>query len=122
MQPKEISARDAFMLIEKNDVEIIDVREPAEHMTSHIEGSKLHPLSKIKGEDINHEKGTYLIYCQRGSRGKSACEKLLAHNPDLNIYNISGGINEWVKEGYGVRKGEKSILPLDRQVQLSIIN
>lgn len=120
MQLKEISANEAFVMIEKEDVEIIDVREPAEHMTSHIVGSKLHPLSKIKGEDIKQGKRAYIVYCQKGGRGKSACEKLLAHNPDLTVYNISGGINEWVKEGYDVRKGEKSILPLDRQVQLSI--
>lgn len=120
MTPREISANEAFMLIEKEDVGIIDVREPAEHMSSHIEGSELFPLSKLKGEDIKHNKNTYIIYCQKGGRGKSACEKLLAHNPDLDIYNISGGINEWINEGYSVRKGEKSILPLDRQVQLSI--
>jgi rhodanese-related sulfurtransferase len=120
MPSKEISANEAFMLIEREDVGIIDVREPAEHMASHIEGSESFPLSKLKGEDIKHGKSAYIIYCQKGSRGKSACEKLLAHNPDLNIYNISGGINEWVNEGYNVRKGDKSILPLDRQVQLSI--
>jgi len=120
MPPKEISANEAFTLIKNEDVKVIDVREPAEHMTSHIEGAELLPLSKLKGEDIKHNKNTYIIYCQRGSRGKSACEKLLAHNPDLNIYNINGGINEWVNEGYSVHKGEKSMLPLDRQVQLSI--
>ncbi|WP_254911251.1 hypothetical protein [Pseudoalteromonas sp. A601] len=39
MQPKEISAKEAFTLIEREDMGIIDVREPAEHTASHINHS-----------------------------------------------------------------------------------
>lgn len=120
MIPKEISAVEASKLIKQGNIGLIDVREPAEHSTSHIIESKSHPLGTIDETVINQDKNAYIIYCQKGSRGKKACEKLLSQNPNINIYNMNGGIESWIKQGYEIRKGEKSVLPLDRQVQLSI--
>lgn len=120
MAIKEISAAEAFQLMKNGDVGLIDVREPAEHASAHISNSKLHPLGTINETVINQEKKAHIIYCQKGGRGKNACEKLLSENPNLSLFNISGGIESWQEEGFDITKGKKSVLPLDRQVQLSI--
>jgi len=120
MSVREITAQQAKEMIAKENAQLIDVREPAEHASLHIPESKLHPVGRISAKDIENKEQTLLIYCQKGGRGKSACEKLLNENPDLKVYNITGGIEHWQKSGFDTKKGDSNMLPLDRQVQLSI--
>jgi rhodanese-related sulfurtransferase len=120
MTVRHITAQQAKELMAKENAQLIDVREPAEHANVHIPNSKLHPVGKISATDIENTEQALLIYCQKGARGKNACEKLLSENPDLNIYNISGGIEHWQQSGFDTQKGNSNMLPLDRQVQLSI--
>ena len=61
-----------------------------------------------------------MLHCKAGKRGGSACEKLIAEDSSLELYNLDGGIEAWEKAGYKIKKLGKSFLPLDRQVQLSI--
>ena len=61
-----------------------------------------------------------VIHCRKGGRGGSACEKLLAEDPSLDIYNLEGGIEAWNAAGLTIASSGKSFLPLDRQVQLAI--
>lgn len=100
---------------------LVDVREPAEYEASHIEGAVLLPLANACKSALPNCSGKKLvIHCQKGGRGSSACEKLLAEDPGLEIYNLEGGINAWVSEGLSVRSSGRFFLPLDRQVQLTI--
>lgn len=117
---QSVNANEAKRLVEK-DATLVDVREPAEFKTAHIENSKLHPLGSIHADHINdYADKTVVIYCQKGLRGQKACEKILKDNPTANIVNLSGGIESWQQAGFGVKKGESNVLPLDRQVQISI--
>jgi hypothetical protein len=61
-----------------------------------------------------------VIHCRKGGRGGSACEKLLTEDPNLDIYNLEGGIEAWNTAGLAVVSSGKAFLPLDRQVQLTI--
>jgi rhodanese-related sulfurtransferase len=120
MTVRQITAQQAKELIAKENAQLIDVREPAEHASVHIPDSKLHPVGRISAKDLENPEQALLIYCQKGARGKNACEKLLSENPNLNVYNISGGIEHWQQSGFDTQKGSSNMLPLDRQVQLSI--
>ncbi len=97
---------------------LVDVREPAEHRASRIPNSRLIPLSRI-GSTILPAGNRLVLHCQKGGRGNTACEKLLKENPQLEIYNLAGGIEAWAGAGLPVELG-KPALPLDRQVQLAI--
>lgn len=119
MSIQEISPQQANEMFSKGDCLLIDVREPAEHASSHIPNSYLHPLGKISAASLSNDKNI-LIYCQKGARGKKACEKLLQDNSELNVFNIQGGIEAWDQAGHETKTTDKGILPLDRQVQLSI--
>jgi rhodanese-related sulfurtransferase len=99
----------------------VDVREPAEYQAESIKGATLVPLSGVSKAALPDFSGKKLvIHCMRGARGGSACEKLLAEDPNLEIYNLEGGINAWKDAGYEIKSSGKFFLPLDRQVQMTI--
>jgi rhodanese-related sulfurtransferase len=79
---------------------VIDVREPHEFITSHIEQAINMPLSKL-AEEIQkietHKKKPVLISCQTGTRSASAA-KQLAKSGFENVFVIIGGIQAWEKD------------------------
>lgn len=100
---------------------VIDVREPAEHGAEKIPGATLLPLGSINREALPKAEGKKLvIHCRSGKRSANACEKLLAEDPNLELYNLEGGISAWGAAGHEVASSGKFFLPLDRQVQLAI--
>ena len=65
---------------------LIDVREPAEHAAERIAAAALVPLSVVCAERLPKSAGKKLVvHCLKGGRGATACEKLLAENPELEI-------------------------------------
>lgn len=117
---KEVTAQQAKQILEAESALLIDVREPAEHASKHIAHSLLHPVSKISNADINNKQQALVIYCQKGMRGKKACEKLMSENPELKVFNITGGIEAWENAGLETQSSTGKVMPLDRQVQISI--
>jgi rhodanese-related sulfurtransferase len=121
MSLKTVDARTLKQWIDKDQVVLIDVREPAENMAERIEGATLLPLSSISKSTLPNCAGKKLVInCRKGGRGNSACEKLLAEDPNLEIYNLEGGINAWSEAGFAMKSSGQFFLPLDRQVQLTI--
>lgn len=107
--------------VDKGEAVIVDVREPAEHAAENIEGATLIPLAGISKSKLPDSKGKKLvIHCRSGKRGTTACERLLAEDPSLEIYNLEGGLSAWAEAGHAVKTSGKFFLPLDRQVQLTI--
>ncbi len=107
--------------VEQRKAVVIDVREPAEHHAENIEGTMLLPLSRLSRANLpaSGEK-KIVLHCHKGARGTTACQKLLAEDPSLEIYHLDGGIEAWRAAGFPVAVSGKPILPLDRQVQLTI--
>lgn len=107
--------------LDNNEAVLIDVREPAEHAAEKIEGATLLPLAKISKTGLPPHSGKKLvIHCRKGGRGGTACQKLLQEDPDLEIYNLEGGLEAWNAAGLVSNKSGAFFLPLDRQVQLTI--
>ena len=98
---------------------LVDVREPAEYRAGHIRSARLMPLSGLDARDLprSHK---IVVHCVKGGRGDAACEKLLRQEPGLEVFNLEGGLEGWMRAGLSVEQGERKILPLDRQVQLAI--
>jgi len=100
---------------------LVDVREPAEYASEHIKDSTLVPLATVRRDALPDRAGRKLvIHCRKGMRGQSACEKLREQLPDVDIYNLAGGIEAWMAAGLPVESTGRRLLPLDRQVQLTI--
>ncbi len=121
MPIKKIDATTLKNWIDSGEAVVIDVREPAEYAFENISGATLLPLSSISKSKLPETGGKKLvIHCHAGKRSTSACEKLLAEDPRLEIYNLEGGISAWAGAGHAIKTSGKFFLPLDRQVQLTI--
>lgn len=86
---------------------VIDVREPSEYKEAHISGSYLIPVGSIEMAKLPSvaKNKKLIVHCKFGKRGSQACEKLLHENPNLDIYNINGGITAWKDAGFSLEKG-----------------
>jgi rhodanese-related sulfurtransferase len=101
---------------------LIDVRMPAEFRAMHVDFARNVPLDRLNPNEFAAERNgraneTLYVICQSGSRGKLACEKLVAAG--LNAVNVEGGTLAWVAAGLPVVRGKKSI-SLERQVRIAI--
>lgn len=120
MPVQNVTAQDVKQWLDQGEAIIVDVREPAEHKSQFIPSAINVPLGKIAPEDVTKHPQKVVIHCQKGQRGQSACEKLLSINGQLEVYHLDGGIEAWAQQSMPVQTGTKKILPLDRQVQLTI--
>lgn len=91
-------------LNEKQDCQIIDVREQHEYEKAHIKGAKHMPLSEFdqKYTTIDKNKPIY-IHCGVGGRATKAAEFLLAIGYK-GLFVIDGGMKAWLEAGYPVDK------------------
>ncbi len=117
---KQIDVKTANEWLNENKAMLIDVREPAEHASVCIECAELKPLSQINSHEITHSDRKVIIHCKSGKRSQMACQAFMEKHPELDIYNLEGGIDAWQSAGLKVKSGEKKTLPLDQQVQLTI--
>ena len=101
MPAKPVDAATLKVWLDSGQACLVDVREPAEHAAERISGAASVPLGGICSAKLPEGAGKKLvIHCLKGGRGNAACEKLLAENPQLEIYNLEGGIEAWKSLGY----------------------
>jgi rhodanese-related sulfurtransferase len=115
---ENVTACDAKYMLENKDVFLLDVRTPAEYNYSHIEGAKLIPLKNVPAHDpVNlsddqllpnrmnelpkNKYKTIIVYCFTGKRG-SIASQMIADAGYKRVYNIQGGLPEWVNATYPV--------------------
>jgi rhodanese-related sulfurtransferase len=104
-----LTATQATLLINREDAQIIDVREPDEYVSGHLPESRNFPLGQIEGRagELDKFKDTPLILvCQSGSRSAGACSQL-AKLGFARVHNLEGGINAWRASGLPLKKGAK---------------
>ncbi len=100
------SAVGAVGLMNSKEVTILDVREPSEHIKSHIEDSLNIPVTKFDtriNELDEHRDKIIIVTCQSGTRSPEACKKLAKAGFE-NIYLLSGGMQGWEDLNLPIRK------------------
>lgn len=121
MPLKTVDAATLKRWLDSGEAVLVDVREPAEHAAESIAEAKPIPLASLSKAALPACAGKKLVlHCQKGARGGAACQKLLADDPDMELYNLSGGIEAWRQAGLTVETSGSFFLPLDRQVQLTV--
>jgi len=102
-------------------VELIDVRTPVEYREVHVDFARNVPLDQLDVAKLtagrNGSGQPLYVICRSGSRGKQACEKILAAGY-TNVVNVEGGTLAWDQAGLPVVRGKKSI-SLERQVRIA---
>jgi rhodanese-related sulfurtransferase len=102
---KDISSRDAKVLLEKNkSVFLLDVRTPQEYSQGKLGGSVLIPLGELERRigDVPKNK-TIVVYCAVGSRSKAAAG-FLSKSGYKDVINMSDGIVGWYRNGFPVQR------------------
>lgn len=97
---KEISATELKELLRSGaDIQLIDVRQPAEHSFARIEGSKLIPLGEIinRIDELDPDRET-VIHCKMGGRSAQAIQALERAGYKGKLRNLRGGITAWSNE------------------------
>ena len=76
---------------------LLDVREPWEHQTARIEGSKLVPLGEVAERlgELDQEQEVVAI-CHHGGRSMQVA-MFLEKNGFSKVHNLSGGMDAWSK-------------------------
>lgn len=101
-------------------VELIDVRTPAEYREVHVDFAKNHPLDRLdpaalRERRVGVNQPLYVI-CKSGNRSARACDRLAAAG--LDVVSVDGGTEAWAAEGLSVSRGKKTI-SLERQVRIA---
>lgn len=90
-----ISPNELKVLLSHPDVFLVDVREQHEHDAFNI-GGLIIPLGEIVSriQEIPTDQKV-VLYCKRGIRSMIAIQKLHLKNPNLDLINLSGGMEAW---------------------------
>ncbi len=91
-------------IYDRGEATWIDVREPSEWNEGRIPGSTLVPLNTLLLSPRKYLNGdNVMFYCAQGIRSAVACEVAAAVGL-TKIYNLEGGIIDWVAKGHPVEK------------------
>ena len=89
---------------EGRDVEVIDVREPAEWTEGHIKQAIHVPmLEAVRRRDELSADRPKAVVCAGGLRSSAVISALKRHGLS-NFYNVTGGMAAWMKAGYGFER------------------
>ncbi len=122
MSVTTISPKQLHDLVQAGEpVELIDVRTPVEFQEVHVAFARNIPLDQLDPKQLTvgrtgSLKPVYVI-CRSGSRGKQACEMIVAHG-FANVVNVEGGTLAWDQAELPVVRGKKTI-SLERQVRIA---
>jgi rhodanese-related sulfurtransferase len=87
--PSEVAA-----LLERDDVQLIDVRTAAEHEAGHIGGDRWIELNDLPSQAATIDQDRPIIfYCRSGGRSSMATDAL--QNAGYDAHNMAGGLLEW---------------------------
>jgi rhodanese-related sulfurtransferase len=85
-------------LLGREDLQLIDVREPDEHEAGRIAGDRLIPLMDVTSQaDTIDRDRPVVFYCRSGSRSAMAAEAFRAAGFDA--HNMTGGLLDWDAAG-----------------------
>ena len=103
---RQVSPAEATLLINREDAQVIDVREPGEFAAGHISAAINIPAGKLTERLSEIEKfksKPVVICCASGMRSNQICA-VLKKNGFENLSNLSGGLDAWVSASYPLSK------------------
>ena len=108
------SAEDVKNWLDRNEIMLVDVREPSEYEKEHIAGALLMPLSSLEPDMFPHLPGKKLVlHCAVGKRSEAAGKMLLKEGHE-QVIHMTGGIDAWKAAGFAT---EIQILPPEEEAK-----
>ena len=119
IEPLELQRR----LAEGGPAQLLDVRTPGEFAAAHVPGAKLIPLDDLDPAAFRRGFGAeeipVYVLCQSGGRARKAIERLERAGIHGCVL-VEGGTQGWMDAGLPVNRGKRKVLPLMRQVQITV--
>jgi rhodanese-related sulfurtransferase len=101
---REINVVETRGMIERDELTLIDVREPHEYVGGHLPGARLVPLRDLLGNPREYLKTDNIVFvCASGERSSVACE-MAASLGFKHVYNVGGGTYAWIARGFPIEK------------------
>ncbi len=103
-----VSPLGAVELMNSAEVTVVDVREPAEFIGSHIENSINIPSTKFdkRIDELKQFKNSpVLVSCQSGANSPKACSRLVKEGFQ-SVYLLKGGIQAWEDLNLPIRRSK----------------
>lgn len=97
---KNVTIEQMTTLINQQNAKVIDVRSSESYKQGHIANAVNIPLEKMKAGTAkldNFKTRNVVVYCQVGRSSMEAC-KLLSDAGVESVFNLQGGINQWLSE------------------------
>jgi molybdopterin/thiamine biosynthesis adenylyltransferase/rhodanese-related sulfurtransferase len=78
---------------------LLDVREQEEFNQSHLQRALLTPLGILPSQLEQIPLHLPIVtLCQKGGRSRKAAQMLLDHDGSLQVYSMTGGMDQWLSE------------------------
>jgi rhodanese-related sulfurtransferase len=91
--PKQVAE-----LLARNEIQLIDVRQPEEYEAGRIAGGRLIELGRLGAEAETIDRSRPVVfYCRSGSR--SAMARQAFTQAGFDAHNMIGGLLEWDSDG-----------------------
>jgi len=100
-----IDSKEMKTLLKNDEVQLVDVRTVKEFNENYIEGAENIVFDDDfdqKLEGLQKDKPV-IVYCRSGRRS-AKCADILAKRGFKKIYDLKGGITQWMKEGNKIKK------------------
>ena len=93
-------------LDEQSDLQIVDVRRPAEYATGHIPGAVNAELAHLEEKAAELEPSRQTVVACAGGYRSSAAASILERRGFRDVLNLVGGTGAWVSGGHPVEGRE----------------
>jgi len=96
--PQGMDPQQVAELLQRDEIQLIDVREPYEHEAGRIAGGRLVVLTELaaQAQSIDRDRPV-VFYCRSGSRSAMATEAFRGAGYDA--HNMEGGLLDWAAAG-----------------------
>ena len=97
-----LSVAEVKDMVENGRVQVVDVRESGEYEKGHVPGAEHIAVASVfaRRTELSRDKDIVFV-CAVGQRSALACEMAAAAGL-TRLYNLEGGTEAWIKEGYPV--------------------
>ena len=105
----EVSPVQATLLINREEAQILDVREADEFANGHLPEALNIPAGRLSERAAELEKfkdKPLIVCCAAGVRSGKACKELKQLGFE-RLHSLAGGVDAWLAAGYPVKKGKR---------------
>jgi len=102
----QVSVAELNERLANDDMQVVDVRRPAEYVNGHVPHAQNAPLASLDKSlgPLNLEKDKLTAVICAGGYRSSAAASMLQKQGFSNLLNVAGGTGAWVNAGYPVDK------------------